>query len=135
MADPSLAQPTGPNGFSKLAKARGTSAASIPSMQGACVMIDGKQHKYFTVDARAVLALGRESIKDHTTAVLELVKNSYDAGATVVDIAIVGTPKSAKERYIRIADNGHGMTETDVDSKWLRIGFSAKSLSENLRGS
>jgi hypothetical protein len=39
--------------------------------------------KHFSVDARAMLTWGRESIKDHTTAVLELVKNSYDAGATI----------------------------------------------------
>lgn len=34
-----------------------------------------------SVDARTILSLGRDSIKDHTTAVLELVKNSYDADA------------------------------------------------------
>lgn len=39
------------------------------------------QHKVFSVDARTILPLGRDSIKDHTTAVLELVKNSYDADA------------------------------------------------------
>lgn len=97
-------------------------------------MTDTKNQKFFTVDARAVLSLGRDSIKDHTTAVLELVKNSYDAGATVVDIEIAGASKNANDRQIRIADNGHGMTDADVDHKWLRIGFSAKRETRTVRG-
>ena len=44
--------------------------------------------KHFDVDARALLTWGRDSIKDHTTAVLELVKNSYDAGSKVVKVEI-----------------------------------------------
>ncbi len=82
------------------------------------------QNKAFTIDARALLVLGRESIKDHTTALLELVKNSYDADATKVEIEIYCN--TAKSRRIRIADNGSGMTERDVDKNWLRIGFSGK---------
>lgn len=79
--------------------------------------------KNFQVDARVVLALGRDSIKDHTTALIELVKNCYDADATKVEIEIV---VNINEPYIRIADNGTGMTEEDIDTKWLRIGFSEK---------
>ena len=61
--------------------------------------------KHFTIDARTILQLGRQSIKDNATAVLELVKNSYDADADVVEVEI-----SAQEGgYIRIADNGCGM--------------------------
>lgn len=81
--------------------------------------------KHFSVDARIILNLGRESIKDHTTALLELVKNSYDADATKVIIEIF-----CKDDYklIRVADNGIGMTEEEVDLNWLRIGYSAKRL-------
>ena len=79
--------------------------------------------KVFTVDARAILTLGRESIKDHTTALVELVKNSYDADATRVEVEIyVNVPQP----YIRIADNGSGMTERQVENNWLRIGYSEK---------
>ena len=45
-------------------------------------MDQDNHQKVFTVDARAILTLGRDSIKDHTTALAELVKNSYDADAT-----------------------------------------------------
>ncbi len=79
--------------------------------------------KYFTVDAKAILTLGRESIKDHTTALVELVKNSYDADAKKVEVQIyVNVPQP----YIRIADNGCGMTERQVENNWLRIGYSEK---------
>jgi two-component sensor histidine kinase len=79
--------------------------------------------KQFTVDARTIIHLGRESIKDHTTALLELVKNSYDADANVVEIEIY---KRSTQNTIRISDDGDGMTEDDIDEKWLRIGFSHK---------
>lgn len=79
--------------------------------------------KVFTVDARAILTLGRDSIKDHTTALAELVKNSYDADATMVEVEIHTKSKPA---FIRVADNGSGMTEDDVDKRWLRIGYSEK---------
>jgi signal transduction histidine kinase len=82
-----------------------------------------RQQKRFAVDARTVLQLGRQSIKDHTTAILELVKNSYDADASIVDVEIFQNPTLP---YIRIADNGTGMNADDVEGRWLRIGYSEK---------
>ena len=79
--------------------------------------------KHFTVDARALITLGRESIKDHITALLELVKNSYDADATRVDVQI---RSDLLESYIRVADDGVGMSDAELESNWLRIGYSAK---------
>lgn len=83
------------------------------------------KEKVFTVDARTILTLGRDSIKDHTTALLELVKNSYDADATIVEVEIMVKSNPA---YIRIVDNGCGMSEKDIDNYWLRIGYSEKSV-------
>jgi len=79
--------------------------------------------KHFTVDARTILQLGRDSIKDFTTALIELVKNCYDADATDVELGIFQTKG---EPHIRVADNGFGMTEEVIDDNWLRIGFSEK---------
>lgn len=81
--------------------------------------------KFFTVDAGAILTLGRDSIKDHTTALVELVKNGYDADATRVEVDIY---IKSKPPYIRIADNGVGMTESQVGNNWLRIGYSEKKI-------
>ena len=66
--------------------------------------------KHFTVDARAMLTWGRDSIKDHTTAVLELAKNSYDAGAKIVEVVILAASEEKSDRMIRISDDGCGMT-------------------------
>lgn len=79
--------------------------------------------KSFSIDARTILTLGRDSIKDHTTAIIELVKNSYDADATKVIVEIFC---DTTKKFIRIADNGCGMTENEVDNNWLRIGYSEK---------
>jgi len=77
--------------------------------------------KSFSVDARTLLTLGRDSIKDHATAVVELVKNGYDADAKIVEVELLSS-----EGVIRIADDGDGMSEEIVEQNWLRIGFSAK---------
>lgn len=81
--------------------------------------------KFFKIDARALIALGRNSIKDHTTALIELVKNSYDADADLIQIGVYS--KLGKDKnYISVADNGDGMTADEVEKQWLRIGFSEK---------
>lgn len=77
----------------------------------------------FSTDSGTLTHLGRDSIKDHTTAVIELVKNGYDADASVVEIDIVS---DGDDSYIRIADSGLGMSKEDVVRKWLRIGYSSK---------
>ncbi len=79
----------------------------------------------FYIDAKTLIHLGRDSIKDHSTALLELVKNSYDADATKVDIEIFSETKD----LIRVADNGFGMTEDELKNSWLRIGYSGKRVS------
>jgi len=84
--------------------------------------------KFFKAEAHSVLSLGRDSIKDHTTAIVELVKNGYDADADWVEVEI---HTARDDSFIRIADNGTGMSEDDVENKWLRIGFSEKREAEN----
>lgn len=95
------------------------------------MVLVNKKEKFFSVDAKTLLSLGRNSIKDNTTALLELVKNSYDADASRVEIEIFC---NSSEKYIRVADNGKGMTEEELDSRWLRIGHSTKGL-EKITGS
>lgn len=81
---------------------------------------------HFSVDARTLLTLGRDSIKDHTTALLELVKNSYDADADVVKITIRTGEPNSKRSFLKVADNGSGMTPQQIKNNWLRIGYSEK---------
>ncbi|MGE5573001.1 MAG: ATP-binding protein [Bacteroidota bacterium] len=69
----------------------------------------------FRPRARTVILIGEELIKDDIIAVLELVKNAYDADATTVTIEI---NPGGKDQII-ITDNGTGMTREDILHKWL----------------
>ena len=73
----------------------------------------------FKVSAGLKSILGQDLITDDYVAVLELVKNSYDAGAKKVLITF--QPDS-----IVIADDGMGMTMNDITDKWLFLAYSAK---------
>jgi hypothetical protein len=68
--------------------------------------------------------IGRDLITDDYLAVFEIVKNSYDAHATEVNITFENIyTKNAK---IIIKDNGKGMNSQDLKDKWLYIAYSAK---------
>ena len=79
--------------------------------------------QHFSIDAKTLIHLGRDSIKDHTTALIELVKNSYDADANNVQVEVLCRNNND---LIRVADNGFGMTRKQLIDSWLRIGFSNK---------
>lgn len=68
--------------------------------------------------------LGRELISDPNLAILEFVKNSYDAGATrvLIEFTLNETPTE-----LLIADNGIGMSLSDFERNWMHPGFSEKS--------
>ncbi len=74
----------------------------------------------FKVSAELKNILGRDLITSPNVAILELVKNSYDAHATKVEITF-------NEDQIIIADNGKGMSYDDLVNKWLFVAYSAKS--------
>lgn len=81
--------------------------------------------KPFKMTARVLAHLGEDLIKDESIALLELVKNSYDAGATkcVVDFNfdIFGSLIE-----ISISDNGSGMSLDTIENIWLVIGTDNK---------
>ena len=63
--------------------------------------------------------VGKDLITSDNVAIFELVKNSYDAYASKVDITF------ADDKII-IADNGKGMSFDEIKNKWLFLGFSEK---------
>lgn len=79
-----------------------------------------KDNLKFRVSAELKNILGRDLITSPDIAILELVKNSYDAHATKVEITF-------DKDYLCIADNGKGMTIDDLINKWLFVAYSAKS--------
>ncbi len=65
---------------------------------------------------RHLLTIGSDLIKDDYTAIIELVKNAYDADAQNVTISIEGRKNSI---LFSIRDDGHGMDYDTVINKWL----------------
>ena len=78
----------------------------------------------FKVSGNLIKKLGEESIANKNVAILELIKNSYDAKATKVDVRLENI--NTKDAKIIIGDNGEGMTNTDLENKWLNIATSNK---------
>lgn len=68
--------------------------------------------------ARLLRSIGDELISSATVAVLELIKNSYDADATAVLVRFVG-PLTRGEGRVEIIDDGHGMTLDTIRGAWL----------------
>ncbi len=78
----------------------------------------------FRVSSGLKNIIGRELITDKIIAVFEIVKNSYDAGASRVDISFNDMQKDNSS--IVISDNGCGMTKNDIINKWLFVAYSEK---------
>lgn len=81
----------------------------------------------FKISAALKDLIGKELITDEFVAVFELVKNSFDANATKVEVNFEDNynPNNAK---IIIKDNGKGMNYEDLKNKWLFVAYSAKRL-------
>lgn len=78
----------------------------------------------FKISAALKNIIGRDLINDDFIAVFELVKNSYDAHASKVDI--IFEKKDLNFSKITIIDDGKGMNYTDLINKWLFVAYSAK---------
>ncbi|WP_426016648.1 sensor histidine kinase [Brevundimonas sp. DWR2-3-1b1] len=77
----------------------------------------------FRVSSHLKDIIGRDLVTNEFVAIFELVKNSFDAGATRVDIEF-----DPSERSIKIVDDGRGMTSSDIRDKWLFVAYSEKAL-------
>jgi signal transduction histidine kinase len=89
---------------------------------------------HFDISAAVVRQLGEELVSDEVTAIVELVKNAYDADATYANV-VVNTEEPPPEGltdfgaatgYVTIEDDGSGMDEGDIRAGWLMISLSAK---------
>ncbi len=75
-----------------------------------------------SIAARLIHHLGEQLISDELVALLELIKNSYDADATKCTVVVnshVETPHGAGSILIR--DNGNGMLPHTVKHDFLRL--------------
>ena len=79
---------------------------------------------FFKVSSGLKDLIGGQLITDKFAAVFELVKNSFDAGAT--DVRIKFENIYTVNSKIIIVDNGKGMDYNDIKDKWLFVAYSAK---------
>ena len=75
----------------------------------------------FRFHARALAALGRDLVTNDVVAVIELVKNAYDALATRVEVRIRPEARDGEGPSIEIIDNGQGMDHDTIVDVWCVI--------------
>lgn len=75
--------------------------------------------KYIVEDSILAELLGVQNFSNKESAILELVKNAFDANASKTKIVI------NKDR-IEIVDDGCGMNRDDITRNWMHIGKSSK---------
>ena len=71
------------------------------------------------MDAALLRELGERLVGRPEVALAELIKNGYDADASLVDI------RFASDEIV-ITDNGHGMSGENFEQRWMRIGSTHK---------
>ncbi len=82
----------------------------------------------FRPRARLILQLGEQLIRNESIALLELIKNAYDADASRVKV-IMKNLTTPDKGLIIIEDDGMGMTEDIIKNVWMEPGSDYK---ENL---
>lgn len=86
----------------------------------------------FDVSGNLIRKFGRESISNKNVAILELIKNAYDAHAEKVELDFQDI--NTKDAKVLVSDNGDGMDYSDLKNKWMRIATPYKSKSHNNKG-
>ena len=61
----------------------------------------------------------RRIISDNNIAIIEMIANAYDAGATVVDIEW----PDDREQPFSVTDNGTGMTPEEFEKRWTTFNY------------
>ena len=90
---------------------------------------------HFKTNVQIKSIIGKDLINDDNIAILELVKNSFDADAKRVGISFCNLKSnddkenetfSENTSRLFIRDDGVGMDLTDITDKWLNIAYSEK---------
>ena len=94
-----------------------------------------KKSLHFKTNVQLKSIIGKDLINDDKIAILELVKNSFDADAKKVNVNFINLKNNDDESVktfsdstsrIIIKDNGQGMDIDDIEDKWLNIAYSEK---------
>jgi hypothetical protein len=99
----------------------GDETKQIVGKQQVSISEESKPELEMLFDINVIENLGLKMYTSLPAVISEYIANSWDAGATLVEITIPEGPIS--ENYtISICDNGSGMAIKDVNHKFLRIG-------------
>jgi signal transduction histidine kinase len=79
---------------------------------------------HFNAEARLMQELGERLVAVPEVALVELIKNAYDADASVCTVSLDGNGQ------MEIEDDGHGMTIGQFQKFWMTIGTSHKAREE-----
>jgi signal transduction histidine kinase len=88
----------------------------------------------FDINPHVIRQLGAELVTDQVTALMELIKNSYDADANYVKVTIDTQGTLLEDElfhkkhkgYIVVDDDGFGMDRKTILKSWLIISYSNK---------
>ena len=95
----------------------------------------GGTHKPLSIRpyARLLTMLGEQLLKNDRVALVELIKNSYDADASRVDVKFEGFNKNMTKTpnsRIVVQDDGLGMTPETVQTAWMNPATPTKLLAK-----
>ena len=76
----------------------------------------------FQTEGRLLEELGLRLVARPEVALVELIKNSYDADSPTCTVRLEDNNNS-----LIVADQGHGMTFAAFQTRWMRIATSAKA--------
>lgn len=79
----------------------------------------------FKIDLNVLNHLGLGLYSSTPAVLTEIIANAYDAEATEVTISI-----DKSRHIITITDNGHGMSEDDLQKKFLNVGYARRNESD-----
>ena len=88
-------------------------AKNVPANKG-----DSAETVPFKIHPRVFKALGADLVTNDVVAIIELVKNAYDAYATVVDVRFI---QEAGGWVLEVEDNGSGMNRNTIEEAWCTV--------------
>ncbi len=80
----------------------------------------------FSVSARTAQLIGQQNFSTADGAVIELVKNCYDADSKTAIVFFDNVAQDKANHSLLIIDNGDGMTEQILRDHWMMIGTDNK---------
>ncbi|MDU9025318.1 sensor histidine kinase [Pseudomonas corrugata] len=86
---------------------------------------------HFRFSPNILVRLGEELNQGADQSLLELIKNSYDADATVCSVELINTSSSGGT--VIVTDDGAGMSVDSIKDSWLVLGKSSKNSHQTTR--